>query len=212
MKAVVFAGVIVIALLVALWISISGEPEAAIASEHHDTKAVAPSPEARPAPIAPRTATIPKSTSPRPVPLPTHDSAPAQLAPALEAQGSGSDVKKADPFREELYEQVRFTEGAVADCLDAAKKKGALPNGDASYGIYLGYAEGKVVVEKMTTEYGPFPAEFNDCVAKSASTVALESLPPNLKHVAAFRGVRITNGVLKRNSLLNYEIIDSVPN
>lgn len=212
MKAVVLAGLILVAAMVALWISVSGEdPEAAVVSEHHETKVAAPAPEARPAPVAPRTATIPKATTARATTQQPMQQ-PSQPAPALEAQGSGSDAKKADPFREELFEQVRFTEGAVADCLDAAKKKGALPNGDASYGFYLGYGEGKVIIEKMTTEYGPFPAEFNDCVARSASTVALESLPPNMKHVAVFRGVRITNGELKRNSLLNYEVVDSVPN
>ncbi|HEY4180489.1 MAG TPA: hypothetical protein VGM90_26780 [Kofleriaceae bacterium] len=210
MKAVVLAGLVIVALMVALWMSISGDPEAAVVSDHHETKAVVAPPEARPAPVAPRTATIPKATTPRPVPM--HEQAPAQPMPTMEAQGSGSDANKADPFRDELTEQVKFTEGAIADCVDAAKKKGGLPNGDASYGFYLGYAEGKVFVEKMTTEYGPFPAEFNDCVANGASTVAIDKLPPMTKHIAVFRGVRITNGELKRNSLLNYEIVDNVPN
>jgi hypothetical protein len=211
MKAVVAAGLILVALMVALWISISGEPEAAVDTEHHETKVATPAPEARPAPIAPRTATIPKPTTPRPTQTQQAPFSPPP-APALEAQGSGSDVKKPDPFALELLEQVRNTEGAVADCLDTAKKSGAVADGDASYGFYLGRAEGKVVIEKTTTEYGGFPPAFNDCVAKSAAGIVLDSLPANMKHVAVFRGVRVVDGQLTRNSLLNYEVVDAVPN
>ena len=197
MRAIALAGFVVAALVVALYVLVGRDSNAAIAVEPTTAKTThsdAPSAAVAVGEIQPRSGQITR---------PTQTASASGPAPSLQttgpsnAAGTATEAAPVTPekrFQWKLWQGLRRTETAVIDCIDAAKSIGARVDGTSVYGVVLARKGDQVVVEGSTFEYGPYTGTLQSCLQGSANDVVVEYLPDGVDRIVAYRKITVENG------------------
>ncbi|MFN0252973.1 MAG: hypothetical protein ACKV2T_39225 [Kofleriaceae bacterium] len=216
MRVLAVAGLVVVALGVALWLLIMRDDDTQVVP---DAKAApAKTEEAPTAPLAEMPARkvenvgaeIGKAIAAQRA---KDDRAAPSLAAETAGSGSGSArVTPEDHLRWSLMRAVHTLEPAIIECMDAGRKNGeSFSDSIASYGFIFSKKGEEIVFDEATLEYGPFSDATNACIKNAGKTMALERMPEGATRVKIFSKLTVQKGDIMNVQMPSFHVLETGP-
>jgi hypothetical protein len=215
-RAIVVAGLVLVALGVGLWLMVvrddaSAAPEVKTTTSAKNEEHVAP-PSRSAEPQARRPENVAADLKKSFQAQMARDDRPApSLAPEGNVAGAGSGSAKVatpeDRMRWAMMRTIRSLEPAIIDCLDEAKKTGGNVDGVSAYSYFFTKKGDDVTFDHASVEYGPYSEETNTCIQNAGKTATIDRAPEGATQFKVFGKLTVENGDIKNLQMPAYHVL-----